>query len=147
MYRGQVALARQEYETASQIYPTPEGLEWEGILESMTGHDQQALRLMQRAVSEMGRNTRNYNLSVVNLAAQEMKVGRQEDALKLLNQEISESPGYSLAWSNRAAIRLQRGEIEWARSDAQTALRLDPANQQAEKVLALLSVSDPLSRH
>jgi tetratricopeptide (TPR) repeat protein len=146
MYRGQLALARQEYETALRIYPTPEALEWDGVLESMMGHDQQALRLMQRALSEMGRNTRNYDLSVVNLAAQEVKVGQQEDALKLLNQEISESPGYSLAWSNRAAIRLQRGEIEWARSDAQTALRLDPANDQAGKVLALLSLPNPLSR-
>jgi tetratricopeptide (TPR) repeat protein len=146
MYRGQLALARQEYETALRIYPTPEALEWDGVLESMMGHDQQALRLMQRALSEMGRNTRNYDLSVVNLAAEEMKVGQEEDALKLLNQEISESPGYSLAWSNRAAIRLQRGEIEWARSDAQTALRLDPANDQAGKVLALLSLPNPLSR-
>jgi Tfp pilus assembly protein PilF len=147
MYRGELDLARQEYETALRIYPTPEALEWSGILESKTGHDQQALRLMQKALSEMGRNTRNYDFSVVNLAAQEMKIGQQEDALKLLDQEISESPGYSRAWSNRAVIRLQRGEIEWARSDAQTALRLDPANEQAEKVLASLNVPNLLSPH
>lgn len=148
MYRGQLDIARQEYETSLRIYPdSPEGLEWYGILESKMGHDQQALRLMQAALQKMRRNTRNYDFSVVNLAAQQMKVGQQEDALKLLDQEISESPGYSRAWSNRAVIRLQRGEIEWARSDAKTALRLDATNEQAERVLALLSESNPLLRH
>jgi Tfp pilus assembly protein PilF len=102
---------------------------------------------MQKALSQMGRGNRNYDFSVVNLAAQEMKIGQQGDALNLLNQAISESPGYSRAWSTRAIIRLQRGEIEWARSDAQTALRLDPTNQPAGKVMALLSVPNPLSRH
>lgn len=148
MYRGQLDLARQEYETCLRIYPnTAEALEWYGILESKMGHDQEALRLMQTALSEMGRNNRNYDFSVVNLAAQEMKIGQQGDALKLLNQEISESPGYSRAWSNRAVIHLQRGEMESARSDAQTALRLDSTNVQAERVLALLSVPNPLGRH
>jgi tetratricopeptide (TPR) repeat protein len=147
MYRGQLSLAGQEYETSLQIYPTPEALEWNGILESKMGHDQQALRLLQKALLEMRKNTRNYDFAVVNLAAQEMKVGQQEDALKLLNQEIAESPGYSRAWSNRAVIRLQRGEIEWARSDAQTAVSLDPTNEQAEKVLGSIGLPNPLSRH
>jgi tetratricopeptide (TPR) repeat protein len=144
MYRGQLGLAGQEYETSLQIYPTPEAFEWYGILESKMGHDQQALRLMQTALSRMGRNTRNYDFSVVNLAAQEIKIGQPGDALNLLNQEIAESPGYSRAWSNRAVIHLQSGEMESARSDAQTALRLDPANEQAEKVL--LNIPNPL-RH
>jgi len=66
-----------------------------------------------------------------------------DDALKFLNVAIANSPGYSSAWSNRAAIWYKRGDLESARADAQTALRLDQANSQAQYVLNLLSEPAP----
>ncbi len=82
---------------------------------------------------------------VVNLAVELMKVGENDDALEFLNGEIANSPRFSLAWSNRAVIRYQRGEITSAREDAQNALRLDPANIQAQNLLNLLSAPIPLA--
>jgi Flp pilus assembly protein TadD len=68
-----------------------------------------------------------------------MKLGKNDDALKLLNEEIANSPGYARAWSNRAVIHFQRGELTSAREDAQNALRLGPNNPQAQNLLNLLS--------
>jgi tetratricopeptide (TPR) repeat protein len=88
---------------------------------------------------------RQIQLSVVNLAAQYMKLGQNDNALKLLDQDIIDSPSYARAWANRAVIRYKYGQMSSARSDAQTALRLDPANSQAQAVLSLLNSSAPLT--
>jgi len=82
---------------------------------------------------------------VVNLAAQYIKLGQNDNALKLLDQDIIDSPSYARAWANRAVIRYKYGQSASARSDAQTALHLDPANPQAQAVLSLLNSSDPLT--
>ena len=55
--------------------------------------------------------------------------------MKLLDGRIAESPNYSRLWSNRAALRVALGQFAAGREDAQTALRLDPHNEQARKVL------------
>ncbi len=86
-----------------------------------------------------------YDFRVVYLAAELMKLGENDDALKFLNKEIANSPGFSLAWSNRAVIRYQRGEITSAREDAQNALRLDLANIQAQYLLNSLSAPAPFA--
>jgi tetratricopeptide (TPR) repeat protein len=78
---------------------------------------------------------------MVYMAAELMKLGENDDALKFLDLEIARSPGFSLAWSNRAVIGYQRGEMAWAREDAQHALHLDPANVQAQYLLDALGVS------
>jgi Flp pilus assembly protein TadD len=67
-----------------------------------------------------------------------MKLGQNDDALKVLNEEIARSPKYSRAWSNRAVIWYLRGDTDSARSDAQNALRLSPSNQQAQNLLNML---------
>jgi Tfp pilus assembly protein PilF len=65
--------------------------------------------------------------------------------MKLLDDAIANSPGYPLAWSNRAVVRYHRGEITLAREDAQNALRLDPTNTQAQNLLNLLSAPAPFA--
>jgi tetratricopeptide (TPR) repeat protein len=80
----------------------------------------------------------NYEFIAINLAAVMMKLGENDGALKLLDAEIAKAPAYSRAWSNRAVIRYQRGELAMAHSDAEMAVRLDPSNEQAENLLGLL---------
>jgi tetratricopeptide (TPR) repeat protein len=109
-----------------------------GLVESRTGHDQEARRLLETALSLTVKDNIDYDFRAVNLAAQLMKLGQNDDALKLLNQEIATSPGCARAWSNRAAIRYGRGEVASALADAQIAVRLDPANSQAQNLLILL---------
>ncbi len=120
LLRGQSQGILAETQIALSIYPDfPEALKSSGIVE--------------------------YDFRVVNLAEQLMKLGENDDALIFLNEAIADSPGYSSAWSNRAAIRYQRGEMTSARDDAQNALRLDPANIQAQYLLNLLSAPGPLA--
>ena len=113
MNRGQSAAALAELQTALRIFPDyPEAMEFSGIVESQLGHDQEALRFFEKGLSMTPRDNPDYDFRAVNLAAQLMKLGKNDDALKLLNEEIANSPGYSRAWSNRAVIHFQRGETD-----------------------------------
>jgi tetratricopeptide (TPR) repeat protein len=144
MVRDQRETAHNEFETSLRIYPDyTEALESYGILEARMGHDQESLRLLEKAMSNSQRGSMNYDFAMVNLAAQLMKLEKNDEALKLLNQDISESPGFARAWSNRAVLRYKLGEVESARADAQTALRLDPTNTQALNLLSLLDSTRP----
>ena len=144
MRRDQLDAASEEFQIALGIYPDfVQVMNSYGIVESRMGHDQEALRLMEKAVSMTAKDDNNYDYYAVALAAQLMKLGKNEDALKLLNEEIATSPRYSRAWSNRAVIRYWFGEGESARADAEAALRLDPYNMQAQKLLGVLTKSGP----
>lgn len=137
--RGELDLARTEFQSALRIYPDyPEALEVYGLLESRTGHDQEAVRLLESAVARTGKDNYDYHFRVVNLAAQLVKVGEKDRALALLDQVISDSPADARAWSNRAVLLYSRGEYAEALKGAQMALRLDPANAQALNLLAML---------
>ena len=100
---------------------------------------------LRKGLSMTPRDNPGYDFRAVNLAAQLMKLGENDAALKLLNEEIANSPGYSRAWSNRAVIRYRRGEFTSARDDAQNALRLDPENGQAQNLLNLLRAPAPFA--
>ena len=118
--RGQWDAALAEWQAAYHLYPEfPKAVELTGIGE--------------------------YDFRMVNLAAQLMKLGENDDALEFLNVEIANCPGYSRAWSNRAVIRYERGELTLSREEAQNALRLDPANTQAQYLLSLLSAPVPFA--
>jgi Tfp pilus assembly protein PilF len=136
----QVDAADKELQTALRIYPQEvEALGFSALIESRKGHDREARALLEKCLSLMTKENPNYEFMAVNLAAVMMKLGQNEDALKLLDDEIAHAPSYSRAWSNRAVIRYQRGEVAMAHSDAEMAVRLDPSNQQAENLLGLLS--------
>jgi protein O-mannosyl-transferase len=140
--RGQLDTARAEYQTALHIYPNyPEALESFGLLESNLDHDQDSRRLLESALALVQRGSVNYNFAVVNLAALYVKLGENDRAMKLLDQVIADSPTFARAWANRAVLNYKRGELTSARNDAQTALRFDPANSQAQALLSRLNAS------
>ena len=55
--------------------------------------------------------------------------------MKLLNRSIAESPNDPRLWSIRAALHLRLGQAADASADARNALRLDPADAQARRIL------------
>jgi protein O-mannosyl-transferase len=133
---GRLREARNEYQTSHAIYPDFfEATTSYGIVESRLDHNEEALRLFEKALSTTPRDDPNYDFTAVLLAAELMKLGETDAALARLNEEIKKSPGYSPAWSNRAVIHYWRGEIQAARADAEVALRLDPSSAQAQDVL------------
>src|SRR4030095_11023300 len=113
----------------------PDAVEAMGLLESRTGDQRAALDYLQQAVQMSPRSDFDYDYRAANLAALQIQMGKLDDAMKLLNRRIEESPGYSRLWSNRAAPSLILGQLAGAREDARTALRLDPNNAQARNVL------------
>jgi tetratricopeptide (TPR) repeat protein len=136
LYRGQLDAARKEFQTALSIYSDfPAAMEYYGLVESRTGHDQEALRLLVGALSMTRKDDINYDFMAVNLASHFMKLGNKDDALKILDDDIAMSPGYARAWATRAALHYARGELTLARTDAQMALSLDPSNTQAQNLL------------
>jgi tetratricopeptide (TPR) repeat protein len=138
-YRDQLDDARTEFQTALRIYPDfPEAMEYYGLVEARLGQDQEALRLLVTALYKTRKDNINYDFMAVNLASHFMKLGNNDDALKILDGDIAMSPGYARAWSTRAAIRYARGEVAAARDDAQTAARLDPADTQAQNLLRFM---------
>jgi Tfp pilus assembly protein PilF len=144
MARGQLDLARTEFQAALRIYPDyPDALASYGLLEGRDGNNEAADKMIERALNMSRRDNPNYDFMVVNLAALRIQTGQMDSALELLNRGISESPTYARAWSNRAVIRYKRGETASAAADAEEALRLDPGNMQAQNLMRLLGASGP----
>jgi tetratricopeptide (TPR) repeat protein len=146
MNHGELQAALPELQTALRIYPDyPEAMEFSGLVESQLGHDREALHYFKKGLLMTPRDNPGYDFRAVNLAAQLMKLGYNDDALEILNEDIANSPGYSRALSNRAVIRYRRGELTSARDDAQNALHLDPENGQAQNLLNMLSAPAPFA--
>lgn len=140
LIRGQLDEACKELETALRIFPAyPQAIGFLGIAQSQLGNDVEAVSLLRKELSMTGKDNVDYDPVSVTLAAQLMKLKQNDQALKILDEVITRSPENPRAWANRAVIRLQRGEVQAARSDAEMALRLDPNNPQAQNALALLS--------
>jgi tetratricopeptide (TPR) repeat protein len=139
---GRIDLAGPQLEAALHIEPNyPDAMESYGLLQSMIGNYAGAGAMMEHALNMSNRENPNYDFMAVNFAAVLMQTGHQDAALDLLNREIGESPRYARAWANRAVLRYQQGETAPARSDAETALRLDPKNSQAHNLMVLLDGS------
>jgi protein O-mannosyl-transferase len=137
---GQLDDADRELQIALRIYPDfGDALVDAGLVASQRGNDQKARVLLEKALALTTKENPNYEFIAVNLAAVLMKLGQNDPALDLLNQEIAKAPTYSRAWSNRAVIRYQFGQFEQARADAQQALALDPSNVQARNLLSALN--------
>jgi len=142
--RNQLDLAAREYQIALRINPdSPDALAFYSALEYRRGNYQVAGVNMEKALSMSGRNNLNYDFMVVYFAAILMKTNHADGALEYLNREITESPAYAPAWSTRAELHYQLGQPEAARTDADTALRFNPDDPQAQDVLRRLDALIP----
>ena len=136
MGRGQLEQSRTDLQAALSINPEyPDAVEAMGLLELHVGNQPVALDYLQRALQISAPSDFDYDYRAANLTALQIQMDKLDDAMKLLNRRILESPDYSRLWSNRAALRLKLGQAAVAREDARRALRLDPNNQQARNVL------------
>ena len=117
--RNQLDLAAKEYQIALRINPdSPDALAFYSALEFRRGNYQAAGGMMEKALSMSGRNNLNYDFMVVSFAAILMKTNHTDGALEYLNREIAEAPAYAPAWSTRAQLHYQLGQLEAARADA-----------------------------
>jgi protein O-mannosyl-transferase len=138
--RGQLPDAVKEFQTALQIYPVyPEAIENYGLAEARMGNGSEAKKLLETAVSLSTNDRASHMVMEVNLALHLGRLGQYDEALKLLDEVTVDAPGYPLAWMGRALIRYRRGEVGLARSDAETALRLDPSNSEAQALLKIVN--------
>lgn len=144
--RNQLEEALKEFQTSLSIYPDFADV-WNsvGIVETRLGHDQEAVQSFQKSLEMTREDDANYNTRASNLAEQLIKLRKTDDALRLLNNQISKSPEDSRTRSIRAIIWYQRGLWSYARTDAEAALRLDPSNMQAQNLLGILNKSAPLT--
>lgn len=137
---GRLDQAAQQLETALQIYPSnAQALALYGLVKSRQGNYQEAGRMLEKAFSMTARNDPTYDETAVNLAALYAQTGHLDAAFSLLNRETAESPGYAPAWSKRSVLDYKRNDWTRARVDAETALRLDPADSEAREVMEWLS--------
>jgi protein O-mannosyl-transferase len=137
---GRLDSARAEFAKALDTFPGfPEAVEGMAFVEARSGNPEKALELMEKALRMSVRKDLDYDYRAVNLAALEIQMGKLDQALELLNAEIAAAPGYSRAWSNRAALLFRLGRNEQARRDAEQALRLDRGNLQAQNLLDRLA--------
>jgi Tfp pilus assembly protein PilF len=144
--RNQLDLAASEFKTASRINPdSPDTLASYSALEYQLGNYQAAGAMMEQALNRSGRNNLNYDFMAVTYAAILMKTNHSDAAMEELNEEIAESPGYAPAWATRAELHCTLGKLATARSEAETALRLNPADPQAQELLQRLNSSAPSS--
>ena len=138
--RGDEDAASKELQTALHIYrDLPEAMVYNALIESNKGHDLDAEKLLETALTMTPQSNPNYDFMIVSLAEILVKEGRSDQALKLLDEEIARSAGSSRAWSGRAALRYQGGDLGGARADAEMAVRLDGGNEQAKRLLAVLN--------
>ncbi len=128
--------ARQQFLASYSIYPVyPDLLVMMGVLEYRLGDKKRAVALMESGLGRTGRDNPNYDTLVTTYAALLIEMRYYDSALALLDHVIAGSPNFSRAYSNRAVIRYYRGQVKEARADAETALRLSPANHQARALL------------
>jgi TolB-like protein len=97
------------------------------------GEDSAAIAQYQRALSlEPGRAVSVQGIGSVEFAARRYAVAR-----RWFDSTLVIDPGYYLGYLRRARVRLQLGEVEEARRDAETATRLGAGDELAAAVLAM----------
>jgi tetratricopeptide (TPR) repeat protein len=140
LLQGRLDRAESELRLSLRIDPnSPDTEESLALVESRNGNNSEALRLMEHALHYSNRKNINYDFMAVNLAALLLQMDQFGEAATILDREVEVAPGYARVWSNRAALHYKRGEFEAARNDAESALRLDRNNSQAQNVLELTS--------
>jgi protein O-mannosyl-transferase len=141
--RDELEAAGKEYQIALDIYPDFGGvMNSYGLVQSRLGHNDEAVELFRKSLARTRKDDPKYNTVASNLAEQLIKIGKSDEALRLLDRQLSTSPEDSRTWSIRAVIWYQRGDWTSARADARTALRFDPSNTQAHDLIERLDKSN-----
>ncbi len=79
-------------------------------------------------------------ISLQGLGSLRFPARQYAEALMWFDSTLAVDPGYYLAYLRRARVRLQLGETEEARGDAETAMRLGEGSELAAAVLTLAEV-------
>jgi tetratricopeptide (TPR) repeat protein len=138
--RGDLVPAEAELRRAITLFPDySPAMENYGLVEARLGHEQAAKAALEKAVVLTRKDDSDYNFRAITLAAWLWQHDEDEVALEILNQVIADSPGEARAWSNRAVVRYRRGDLAKAKEDAETALRLDAGNTQAQGLLSAMN--------
>jgi protein O-mannosyl-transferase len=139
MVQHQIDLAATEYQAALRIEPDfAQSLASYAAIEFERGHLASARAMIEKALSLSGRNNLSYDFMNVLYADILMKSNQNDKALQVLDSQIAESPKYSPAWSVRAELHCQRGDLAAGRADAQIGLMLNPQDRQAKRLLQWL---------
>jgi tetratricopeptide (TPR) repeat protein len=100
------------------------------------GEDSAAIAEYHRALSiEPNRAVSLQGLGSVRFAERQYL-----SALQWFDSTLVVDPGYYLGYLRRARVRLQLGDVDEARRDAETAIRLGAGDQLAAAVLAIVEV-------
>ncbi len=91
--------------------------------------------LLERAKKSITFNPSNCE-NYTRLAEQLQRMGRSQEAIKILNDTINKFPKWALPYSNLAAIYITQNNISLATSYAQKAFRLDPMDSTIKQILA-----------
>jgi len=135
LQRGDLARAEEHLQAAVRIFPLIPDLQVAlGVLAFRKGDLAAADQHFRDAVRDSAGNL-NANDVQVTYASFLVQTRRFAPALAVLDAVIAAQPGSSRAHSNRAVLYYYLEQPGRARADAQTALRLNPANQQAANLL------------
>jgi len=136
---GQLEAAREHLERAYRLDPGyPDLLDSLAVLRFRQGDLPGALRFAGEAVrASTAEHPRRADFTL-NLAGFLIQGGRLDEALPLLDRLIAEGSPSARAFGNRAVLHLRRNELDAARADFREALRLDPSDAQAARLLAEL---------
>lgn len=139
LQRHQLDLAATEDQSALRIMPDyADALASYSAVEFERGNLESARKTIENALSLSDRNNLNYDFMDVLYAGILMRSGQSDMALKVLNNELMASPNYSVAWSTRAELHCERGELAAGRQDARIALVANPQNGQARQIMKWL---------
>jgi tetratricopeptide (TPR) repeat protein len=139
LLRRQMDPAAAEYQESLRIEPDfADSLGSYAAIEFERGNLASARAMIEKALSLSGRNSLSYDFMNVLYADILMKSNQNDKALQVLDSQIAESPAYSPAWSARAELHCQRGDLAAGRADAKIGLALNPQNRQARGILQWL---------
>src|SRR3984957_208640 len=135
---GNFEKARVEFQNALQIVPTDAEARYEnGVVEEKLGKTRDAAQFYQGAIDV----NPDHVLARANLARLYLFAGAPDRALDLIKPAMEKHPDDAELLTVRAAARLQQKDLSGAEADAERAVQMAPANEDAVAVLAGLYTS------
>lgn len=134
---GENTEALQCYQKAGELFPNyPIGWDSMGRVLFSLGKYEEGLEAFKSAIN----SDRRYTPALYNLGSAYLKLGRYGDAIKYLKKAVDRSPGYIEARMNLAAAYLYSNDRNSALEQYKKILKLEPTNQNALKMINMLSI-------